>query len=410
MSTVVTTSSAADFLAVVPHLVGFEPHNSIVFVAFRGRRTCGAMRFDLPEQPSSPADDTGSKLYKRVATTLVGMLSKVPGVDAVVPVVYTQQSFDVTDGTGGAGGTAGAGGPPRAAFVRAVIARFEFSGFQVRDALCIASDGWGSYFDDKCPPQGRPLAKITESRILDDLPEHATRPLGDVAQWARLPEVAQKDRRRVQHWVALYSEVIDGRVLVGGGSPRDDDRFDDDWFDDAAFETYTRENARLLGAIPPMLEVIFENGVEALDPKAAGFIITLARLPAIRDVVMMQWSFDVATGRRVLNDARRFALGAPAEVLNSGPLMLGRGPRPDPERIDRAIEILKRVAALASKQQRPPVLCMLAWLNWALGRSSVAARFIGASEEIDPDYGLGEVMRAVLEHGMLPEWAFVSDS
>ena len=89
--------------------------------------------------------------------------------------------------------------------------------------------------------------------------------------------------------------------------------------------------------------------------------------------------------------------------------MLGRGPRPHPERIDRAIEVLKRITALAPRSDRAPLFCILAWLNWALGRSSVANLFVTAAEGVDDGYGFAELMRTVLERGMLPEWAFVSD-
>lgn len=408
MTAIVTTASAADFLAVVPHLVGFEPQDSIVFVAFHGRRTCGAMRFDLPQTIESGPDDTAredtdSKFYKRVATTLVGMLSKLPGVDAVVPVVYSAETF------------AGEGGPPHAAFVRAVIARFEFSGFELRDALCVAADGWGSYFDDKCPPAGRPLAEIAASRVLDDLPDHDVRPLGAIERWTALPEVAAVVQRLVAESVDAFSVAIDHSILVDAGEPCDDDE-DDDYDSDADFgdardfsDVLRRAKSRMLRELPSVLERILDHGEADLETDAAGLVITLARLPALRDVVMLQWAFDLDTGNRVLDDARHFALGAPAFDLETAGLMLGQGPRPDPERIDRAIDVLKRITALAPRTHCPPLFCILAWLNWALGRSSVAGVFVSAAEEIDADYGLAELMRAVLERGMLPEWAFASE-
>ena len=397
MTTVVTTASAADFLAVVPHLVGFEPQNSVVFVAFHGRRTCGAMRFDLPGTVESGADDPGSKLYKRVATTLVGMVSKLPGVDAVVPVVYTAETF------------ADSGGAPRAAFARAVIARFEFSGFELRDVLCVAADGWGSYFDDKCPPTGRPLADIVGSSILDDVPASELPPLGQIERWAALPEVTATERARVARSVRVYSTAIDGRLLSAAGFPLDDDDGDDDGDIDADGDEPADAQSRLLAEIPAVLERILDHGAIDIEADAAGFVITLASLPALRDVVMLQWAFDIEVGDDVLDDARRFALGAPPFDLETAGLMLGRGPRPHPERIDRAIEVLKRITALAPRSDRAPLFCILAWLNWALGRSSVANLFVTAAEGVDDGYGFAELMRTVLERGMLPEWAFVSD-
>jgi hypothetical protein len=394
MTTVVTAANAADFLAVVPHLVGFQPQDSIVFVAFRGRRTCGAMRFDLPDVVESGADDAGSAFYERVATTLVGMLSKLPGVDSVVPVVYTLETF------------AAAGGPPRSAFVRAVVARFEFSGFELRDALCVAADGWGSYFDDKRPSQGRPLAEVAASRVLDDLPEHKVRPLGDIARWAALPEVAPAECRRVARAVTQLRRSIDGRLLTGGG----DDGFGGAGPIDGAAKQQRRAETRRLHDIPVVLEETLNRGCDGLDANSAAFVVTLARLPALRDVVMLQWAFDLRVGQSVLADARRFARGAAPFDLETAGLMLGRGTRPDPERIDRAVEVLKRVTALSPLENRAPLFSMLAWLSWALGRSSVARLFVEAAEEIDAGYGFADLMRTVLERGMLPEWAFEGDA
>src|SRR6185312_849175 len=48
MTVIVKASGPVDILAMVPSLVHMVPRNSVVFLAFRGKRTCGAMRFDLP--------------------------------------------------------------------------------------------------------------------------------------------------------------------------------------------------------------------------------------------------------------------------------------------------------------------------------------------------------------------------
>jgi len=389
MSTIVKAATAADFLAVVPRLVGFEPSDSIVFVAFRGRRTCGAIRFDLPEHvgPSRAADDTERRFHRRVATTLVGTLSKLPGVDAVVPVVYTDEAF------------ADAGRAPRAAFVREVTERLEFSGFLVRDALCIAADGWGSYLDPDCPADGRPLAAIAQSRVLDDLPPDQHAALEGVAERAALPAAGVFECERVAALVRRFGAVID----------RDVNGPDGDFDPTGEVVDAIGVSGPQLSDIPLTLERILRHDPGSLDPVVAAFVIAVVRSPAMRDVVMLQWAFNVATGERVLADARRFAVGAPADELDSAVLMLWQGPRPAPDRVETAVTLLKRVTALAPARNRPPLYCMLAWLNWALGRSSVANEFVSAAEAIDADYGLAEVMRAVLERGMLPEWAFADE-
>ena len=406
MSTIVKTARAEDFLAVVPRLVGFAPKNSIVLVVFRGRRTCGAVRFDLPQptvpEPTVPEptvqnkrvpDDSNSKFYRRVATTVVGTLSKIPGVDAVVPVVYTGEAF------------ADSGGIPRGVFVAAVMDRLRYSGFRVRDALCVASDAWGSYLDESCPATGRPLAAITDSPVLGDLPADDYEHAGAVEQQAALPTVTLFQAERVARLVRRFAELIDHETSADDSAARHAQIFRA-----IGLPTFrdSGEVSEMLDT-PAAIEAILRHEPADLDPVVAAFVIATVRSPAMRDVIMLQWAFDLDTGVRVLRDARRFALGTPADELDSAVLMLGEGPRPRPERVLSAISTLKTITAMAPRASRPPLFCMLAWLNWALGRSSLAHLFVSAAEDIDANYGLAEVMRAVLDRGMLPEWAFADD-
>jgi len=396
MTTIVKTAHAKDFLALVPQLVGFQPRQSIVFVAFRGSRTCAAVRFDLP-------DDSLMQHHRRVATSLVGMLSKLPGADGVVPVVYTEGAYR----GGGPGAPDGDAGPPHSLFVAAVIERFLFSGYRVRDALCVAGDAWGSYLDPDCPAEGRSLDDIARSEALGEVPQLARSRFGDVAQWAALPVVDLATKEVVARKLRELTRAFQpGRFGAPATAHADDGITAVEA--DVALALGLDDPARVHD-LPAVLELILAHDVARLDDRAAAFVIAICRSPALRDVVMLQWAFDLATGDRVLDDAESFAAGTPAESLDSGVLMLGQGPRPDPERVEVAIELLKAIAARAPRPDRPPLLCMLAWLNWALGRSSVAHLFVTAAQEIDARYGLAELLRTVLDRGMLPEWAFAVD-
>ena len=391
MTTIVKAATASDFLALVPRLVGFHPHESLVFVAFRGNRTCGAMRFDLPapdpaaSDAAAPASATtrSSRVDERIATTLVGMLSKLSGVDAVVPVVYTGATF------------AAGPGIPRSAFIGSVVARLRFSGFTVRDALCVAADGWGSYLDPDCPARGRPLADVESSRILDGVPPADLGPVGSVADRAALPEADPHERRSVVAALERFTAVLDARAPWR--SARKATR---------GPEVDSDPGLPSLDDIPATLEEIVSHPSAAVDPLGAAFVIAISRAPAIRDVVMMQWAFDRAVGARVLADAADYSRGVPAGALETAGLMLGRGPRPDQERVDGAIAVLKSITAMAPDADRAPLYCMLAWLNWALGRSSVADVFVTEALRVDTGYGLADLLRAVLDRAILPEWAF----
>jgi hypothetical protein len=403
MTTVISTPGASDFLALVPRLVGFPPTESIVFVAFRGTRTCAAIRFDLP----GPAP---AGVHRRIATSMVGVLSRVGEADAVVPVVYTDAPF------------AADAAPPHADFVDAALERFRFSGFRVRDALCVAGDGWGSYLDPDLPPGGRPLAEITTSPVHDAIPAAVRDRLGDLESWSALPTIDLVTKERVARRLAALHDSLGRAVLAGdescplaGAVKAEDDAevqlarwmlddltlFAEDCIDRVPAQE-TGPNADTTGGDEP--------ASHRIDVATVALLVHVAQSPALRDVLMLQWAFDLPTGDSVLEDARRYAAGEPVDGLASGGLMLDEGRRPDACRVERAVSLVKVLAASSPRAGRPPLLCMLAWLNWALGRSSVAHRFVSAAEQIDRRYGLAEVLRAVLDRGMLPEWAFTTEN
>jgi hypothetical protein len=86
--------------------------------------------------------------------------------------------------------------------------------------------------------------------------------------------------------------------------------------------------------------------------------------------------------------------------------MLGVGPRPDVERVDTAIALLRRLVSLVTGETRLAPLCMLAWLSWGLGRGSAAGEYIDEACSINPTYGMAEVLDTMTRNGLLPDWAF----
>ena len=89
---------------------------------------------------------------------------------------------------------------------------------------------------------------------------------------------------------------------------------------------------------------------------------------------------------------------------------LGEMPRPSPERLEQGIALLRQVAARLHETERAPCLTAVAWLNWALGRSSVAGELVRRARKADGEYGFAELMETMLERGLLPDWAFRAGS
>ena len=377
MTTIVKAHNAADFLALVPYLVGFHPQGSVVLVAFSGTRTRSAMRFDLPQTDEPLA-------CKRIATTLIGMLCKLPEVDGLVPVVYTEERFQAV------------GGIPRRQFMDALVHRAQRAGFRVRDALCVAGDGWGDYLDTTCPSSGHPLEDIEASDIGERIPQEERRALGAVADPAVLPDVDPGTRKRVARLLMRFH-----KATMGASS--------DEIELGALGAAFDAPGPAPVIPGPGLIELALALDPARIDDRDAAFLLWFLKHPVGRDAVMLQFAFGPSAGLRVLVGETEFREGDDRRAWESAALLFGEGPRPDPRRIARGIEVLKAVVARAPESASPAPLTALAWLNWALGRGSVAGIFVDRALTIDPDYPMARLMAAMAESGRLPEWAF-SDS
>ncbi|WP_394770481.1 DUF4192 domain-containing protein [Lacisediminihabitans sp.] len=364
MTFVLKVSGPADLLAMVPELVGFTPRNSVVLLAFRGTRTCGALRFDLPAGQSKTT-------HKRVATFIVGMLCKLPDIDAVIPVICTDDGF------------AGGAVVPRRAFAELLARRLEFSGFDLRDSLCLAADGWASYLSAP-PPGGHPLSEIADSPAAAALPDGLRAP---ATPHGRIPDADPADARRLQKRLAGYRRLYERMTTE----------------DPATFPDPVE--LAPLSDIPLFAEEALSWDEDALDAHGALLLFALQG-PPVRDHVMLQWATSLAVGDRMWRDIvedRASDSAADAELSN---LMFGVGPRPDPERVERGIRVLLTLASRVTGADRLAPLCMLAWLNWALGRGSAAGHYIDEARAIQSDYGMAVVLDTMFSNGLLPEWAF----
>ena len=120
MPTIVRAADAAQFLSLVPHLLGFVPSRSLVVVPMCRGRSLGAMRVDLPADPAGAASDA-------VAATVVGMACRIADADGAMVVVYTDAAVT--------------GILPHRALVQSLCDRADACGLPIADALVVAADG-----------------------------------------------------------------------------------------------------------------------------------------------------------------------------------------------------------------------------------------------------------------------------
>lgn len=371
MTTIIRAAGPADFLALVPHLLEYRPARSLVLIPFDGSRSLGALRLDLPES-TAVAD------LEATSASALGMVCKVRSVDAVAAVVYTDHVL-------GAEGV-----PPHHALAAALTAQAHVCGLRVSAALCVGPDGWASYLDDEDPPRRHPLSEIPDDH--DVLPDAPTLER-DQAAGADLPpcDLAAKER------VARALRDIDGAL-------------------EDAFAPAVRGERPSAAPVPLLathrlddLPMLFETALALppndLDPPDAAALVWCLSRPGLRDVALVQWTRDLAGGDEALEAQLEWMDGAPYPERLAAP-MWGDGPSPDPERLQRALTLARHLAAVAPRECRPGALSAAAWLSWALGSGTHAARYADLAREIDPEHGLAGIVLTFVANAHLPEWVY----
>ena len=419
-TTIVKAADAAQFLSFVPRMLGYQPTRSLVVIPFHGSRTLGAMRIDLPD-PASTASDA-------IASTVIGMVCRLPEADGLATVAYTGGSFAEHDGM------------PHRELADALAGRADECGLRVVDALRVADDAWGSYLDPSCPDAGRALgALVAVTPELAELPE----PVGDQASGADLPPADLAERERVAR--ALRSLETAVAVLCGpdsagdarpGGAFLPDDTGPDDTGladtgladtgpgnagsiaavgtagsgpagagDGARIDPRALEAVCLLDDLPDLFEDALTWDLDAVDPYRAAALVWCLSRPSLRDVALVQWSGTMAHGDEAFDAQLRWENGEeyPTHLAMR---MWGEGDRPDPGRLEAALQLVRRTAAAAPRASRPGPLAMCAWLSWALGRSTHAEAYASRACEVEPEHGLSEIVRSFVHAGHLPDWAF----
>lgn len=357
MTTVLRASDSAEFLGLVPALAGFTPSQSLVLLPFHGSRAHGAMRLDLPRDDASP---------EAYANAAIGLVEKVDGADAVAIVVYSDDAAcRTTDGLV----------LPLIVQVEELLGCAEDAGMRIVDALCVTPEGWSSYLEDD--PE---LAPLPPSDPL----------AGDQHAGAGLPSADLVEKERVGRALHDIGVMLDREAhsrLDGSENPQ-------------AIAALV-----MLEDIPEFFETLLD-APEEQPPFATAALLWCLDRPLLRDVALVQWATCLDDGIRTLEAQYAFADTRSGFPDDLGDVFLGRGPSPDVDRLRHALTVARLAAARAPRALRPAPLTIAAWLSWALGHATHAEHYLELVREIDPVYGLAELLGTMVGAGMLPEWAF----
>lgn len=365
MTTTITAADAAEFLSLVPHLLGFAPTQSLVIVPFADGRSAGGIRIDLPAADRTDLD--------AVAATTIGLACRVSAVDAVAILVYCDEEWGDR--------------PPHATLTGALRRRVDASGLRLVDALVVTANAWGSLLDPALPAGGKPLTDIIAREF-----DGAATPVHAHAAGAELPTASLADRDRVGRALGQLDRARHVLEGIGVGS--------DERIDPRAFVALCT-----LDDIPAFFEGLLSGAEDATDPDTCAMLIWVLDRPALRDVGLATWVRGLDAGDVALEAQLRWQDGAEYPAAQAEWFM-GEGRRPDAERLVAALEIVRSAAAVAPRASRAGVLAVCGWLAWALGRSTHADTYARGATEIEPEHGLACILRSMVAAGYLPDWAF----
>lgn len=406
MTSTIRVGAPHDLLALIPALAGYRPERSLVCLAFTQSRAVGVLRYDLP---SAPAD------HGPLADAAVSALCRIPAVDGVAAIVYTDHRYR---------GRAAAG---ERALLRELMRRVHAAGFTVYDALRVAADAWGSLLDRDAPPEGRSPAEIAASplgghtavrgaasRAVDAC---AALPALDTVEREAIRAAIGPEADRVGDPVALIESLLEdppGDRPVSDEDPSPEDIVRLARLIIAADIPVFRDAMMLQIAFGPAFgEIVLEHGLATTEAATdagqtvAEYVEALQRTdpsPAASGSAAAPGS-AAAHGSAAASGAADPSPAALGVALSR--VLLGETEeRPDADRVELGLTILKRAAASATGRPRAALLCMSAWLAWALGRGSAAWALIEAALAVDGEHGMSRLLARVFASGRLPEWAF----
>lgn len=377
---VLACGTPADFLAVLPHLLGFEPRSSLTIVRFIGTRSREALRMDLPPDESPEHVDA---LLDTVRTAL-GSLAGEDHDSGSAPDSHTGADTSAEPTAPVSVGIAiftevrfAGGGPPWQRLAARLRARLPRAGYPVRELCCRAPDGWVSYLADAWPRSGRPLSELTLAPIALSAAVQ-TGAIPDQRTLGRIQR-APRERARAVH-AALGACLQDAPVL------RQPPLGDPGWLARA------RAIAQDLRRTTPL-------GPEPTARLIAG--LRDHRVWAATALGILSASI-LAKNLRSGSVAERRLAALPVDDPTPGAWSLHwllALLSPEFTERSRLVHVRARLAEAISEcppAHRAPLYALSGWVWWLTGIQSVADQHLAAAEQTTPAHPLVSMLRELI--------------
>lgn len=335
-------------LQLLPHLVGETGAPSLVALPFTDGRSGMPMVVDLPGPGDAPAVAAAIRggLFGARAVALIACFATPLGAD---PLPLHDELVDIAGDLSG-------------------------SGVHTLELLAMGPDAWGDY---AYPEAARgPLAELD---LLAD-------PAPGVPAARSAPAVPSgHDGPEVQAVASWLEALRHADVAAARSAPID------------ALELAVELVPRL-GAGP---------GALGIDPaKAVALAIVLVVSPATRDLAI-----ELAIDGR---DAAAASFAAqqdrdPALDRAAASRFIGAGPTPDAERLHDRLRRWSAITEAAPLEARAPLLVIVGFLHFFVGRGRTAARCAQLAMTIDPSLSMAPLLLTIIDARGAPDWVLQPD-
>jgi hypothetical protein len=361
MSPIVKAKRPAEFLLALPRMLGYTPAQSILVQTFVSRRTAASLRVDLPAS-DEPGVEHGEQRMRAAADAVMRLISRVPGVDAVLLVVYTEEPAS-TEGM-----------PPRAELIQQIVSRMASAGLGIIDALHTSGDSWVSYLDSERGSLSALEAEELRAQLDECEPSGAR--LRQSQGAAPIEPASDHDRGRVLEAVQRLT--------------RDERERDRLWEPQVALRLWSDAS---------------ESVPVELPTEVVAALLWSLRDKGVRDCALMQLVWGIEAGESAARDTENLRRGTPVPHGSVLETFVGEGrAAPNALRIEAAVRMLRHLVSLAPQPWQLAPLTLLAWLEWARGSGSSAGDYLDQALGIGPGYELARLFQQMIGTGRVPDW------
>ncbi|WMY77591.1 DUF4192 family protein [Citricoccus sp. I39-566] len=405
----------ADLISYIHHTMGYPPRHSLTAISLSGHSLGAVLRCDW-----DPAAVVSWPAHSAYARQFAAHLANDRRADGCVAVLFRDDPAGSAD-SAGAGPLEDPTTESERMLAVALDREFADAGLPMREMWLVAR---GRVWHVDCPRpaacsgHGTPVSLVETSVINASLILEGSL-VSDEPQDSGLPAPAGRFSPDLLAALVHVAELAVAAPGLGDW-PDDADEPDDpedtgDWIDPYALQELEDEMADALAGWLEGWDHVLSGGDLPQDPYARALLAAGLIRVQWRDCLLAVATFSLeraVSGATWLGTVPRPVaelLGVePREVngvLFTSVILAASRRGPDWERISHlraaCAELLPEVAGAVASALR----CLVAWVEWARGRGSVAGRVLEECRRDDPGYPLGELLGEIVDRGMLSGWA-----